>query len=583
MLRLVDESVAAPFPGASPIGWGFKESPYEFARRSLRELEIECTPSPESFARIPVRGRTLFVANHPFGALDGLLAIALLGAVRSDLRLLAGSDLAVIPELAPLMFGVDPFAKRHNTQRNAQALRYALRWLEHEHAVLAFPAGGIAHFDVRARCITDPPWSTAIGQVVKMTGAQVVPVHITGANSKLFQVAGVLSSRMRTFMLPREIRRQRRARIAVEVGVPIPAARLARFGDNEAVSMHLRLKTFLAATQTIQRPADAFAAAPAQEDAATAMPADALAREVDSLPARSLLVEQGDLQVYVADAASIPHLLSEIGRLRELTCRGIGAGTGRARDLDRFDRNHEHLFAWHRTRREIVGGYHIGRTDVIRSQHGKSGLGSAALFKYRDPFFTLLGPALELGKAFVRTEYQRGFAPWMLLWKGIGEIVGREPRYCRLIGPVNIGNNYAATSRQLLSGFLRTHCVDHMLASLVSARTPFPRERALGCVTTELAMLRNVDPLDALIEDIEPDGKGVPALLRHYLKLGARVLDFNDSENGRSVDCLLMVDLRHTKPRTLRKFLSESAIVRFAAKHRRAARLRREIDEEIAD
>lgn len=568
MLRLVEQSVAAPLPATWSNGWASNESPYEFARRSLKNLQIDCVVNAESLGRIPARGRTIFVANHPFGALDGLLALAVLGSVRPDLRLLASSDLAVVPELSPLMFGVDPFSKRHSAQRNAQALRYAMRWLEHEHAVLAFPAGDVAGFDARARCVTDPPWSTAIGQVVKMTGARVVPVHISGANSTLFQVAGFLSPQLRRFMLPREMRRQRRQRITVQIGAPIPAERIGRFHDNEAASMHLRLKTFLAASQSnadIESPGTDRA----WEDLASEMPADALASEIGALPAQNLLLEQGDLQVFLAEPDAIPHTLGEIGRLREQTFRASCAGTRRARDLDRFDRFHEHLFVWHRSRRELVGAQRIGRSEDLRARHDKAGFSTTTDFKLRDPFLRLLGPALELGRIFVRAEYQRSFA-LSLLWKGIGEMVGRDPRYCRLIGSVGLGRNYTATSRQLMMGFLRTHCSDPMISMLVSARSPIVRSRALAGLATELALLSNLDPLGALIEDIEPDGKGIPVLLRQYVKLGARVLGFTaDAHSGFAMECLMMVDLRHTKPRTLSKYLSKSALARFDSMHRR--------------
>jgi len=66
----------------------------------------------------------------------------------------------------------------------------------------------------------------------------------------------------------------------------------------------------------------------------------------------------------------------------------------------------------------VVGAYRIGRIDEIRKAHGRRGLYSASLFQYRDPFFQLLGPALELGRSFVRVEQQRSFAPLLLLWKG---------------------------------------------------------------------------------------------------------------------------------------------------------------------
>ncbi len=109
-------------------------------------------------------------------------------------------------------------------------------------------------------------------------------------------------------------------------------------------------------------------------------------------------------------------------------------------DLDLFDDYYEHLFIWQAEKREIVGAYRLGRSDTIRKRFGARGLYLTSLFEFREPFFTLLGPALELGRSFVRSEYQRSYAPLLLLWKGISEYIGRHPEYARVIGAASVSN-----------------------------------------------------------------------------------------------------------------------------------------------
>jgi putative hemolysin len=401
----------------------------------------------------------------------------------------------------------------------------------------------------------------------------VVPVHFAGTSGRLFQFARLVAPRLSRLMLPRELRRQRDSRVQMQIGAPISAARLARFRDSEAAALHLRLKTFLAPAQdgSAPRPADTALPVPTPTPVATAMPRDALVGEIAAL-ASNLVLRQGDLCVYCAEPARIPRVLSEIGRLRELTGRACGAGTGHARDLERFDKTHDHLIVWHAARLELVGACRIGRTDIIRRQHGANGLHTSTAFRFRKFFFTLLGPAFELSQLFVRAECRDNGVPLQLLWKGIGELAAREPRYCRLIGCVRLGADYSQASQQLLIGYLRTHGQDHLLSTIVAARDAVPRTASLGTLVTELAMLSKVDALGALIEDIEADGKNVPAALRQYLKLGGRALGFNvpaTAENA--IDCLLTVDLRHSKPRALRRFMGEDAAARFECQHRRRA------------
>ncbi len=101
-----------------------------------------------------------------------------------------------------------------------------------------------------------------------------------------------------------------------------------------------------------------------------------------------------------------------------------------------------HLFLWNQERRELVGAYRLGGTDRILRTMGSKGLYTATLFDYRTDFLREISPALELGRSFVRSEYQKNYLALLLLWKGIGQFVARNPHYQRLFGPVSISNEY---------------------------------------------------------------------------------------------------------------------------------------------
>src|SRR5208283_345467 len=121
--------------------------------------------------------------------------------------------------------------------------------------------------------------------------------------------------------------------------------------------------------------------------------------------------------------------LFEIGRLREMTFRQAGEGTGKPVDLDRFDLYYPHLFVWNKEKREVVGAYRLGLVEPILQRFGKKGLYSATLFQYKEGFLEHIRRGIELGRSFVRLEYQRLYAPLLLLWKGIARFVARYPEY----------------------------------------------------------------------------------------------------------------------------------------------------------
>jgi len=538
------------------------------ARLALEELEVSVDLPGEDAERIPASGAAVITANHPFGALDGLAGIDAIGHRRRDLRILANPELAGVSGIGSLIIPVDPFGGAAATSANVRGMREALRWLEGGGLLLIFPAGEVSNLNLRAGVVTDRTWSPTAARLIRLAGAPVTPMHFAGANSALFQLAGIVHPRLRTLLLPHELGNKVGTRVAVRVGQPVPPAQYRACKGDAELATQLRLKTYLAGAPPLAQ--SARRAALPRNLAPLAVPVDpaVLAREVGSLPPQSLLASSGALQVYSAAAAQMPGTLEELGRLRELTFRAVGEGTGLPADLDEFDDYYEHLFIWNAAAREIVGAYRLGRTDLISRRLGKRGLYTATLFEYHDLFFKLLGPALELGRSFVRAEHQKSFAPLLLLWRGIGEYVGRHPECCKLLGPVSISSDYCPLSQALLVEFLRQQNFDPLAPTLVRPRRPFRRQfslRSLGGATPP----GDLETLSTLLAGLEPDGKGTPVLLRQYLKLGGRVLGFNiDPDFNNTLDCLLLVDLRRTEPRVLHKYMSEVAWTSFSETHR---------------
>jgi hypothetical protein len=288
-------------------------------------------------------------------------------------------------------------------------------------------------------------------------------------------------------------------------------------------------------------------------DLAPAADPHELAHEIAHLRGPACLASIGTMRVLLAPAARIPATLREIGRLRETCFRAVGEGTGRALDLDEFDAHYLHLFLWDSQRRIVAGAYRLGPTDLILAKFGRPGLYTSTLFEFEPPFLDHLNPGLELGRSFVAPAYQRSVGALAGLWKGIGRFITRNPRYQKLFGPVSISRDYTPISRDLIVHFLRTTRRDPSLSPLVRPLHPF----APG--TTEPALisphLNSIEEVSARIAEVEPDGKGVPVLLRQYLKLNATLLEFNvDPVFSNCLDALLLVDLRHAPPRLVQRF-----------------------------
>jgi putative hemolysin len=523
----------------------------EFSTRALNELDVSMTISGEDLAHIPASVPLILVANHPLGALDGLLLLDLASRVRGDMRILGNALLRAIEPLADRLLLVDVFGSPSTAaRRNGIALRSAIKWLGRGGCLGMFPAGEVAHDETADGRILDAAWQYTAADLAIRTGATVVPVFIDGRNSRLFRAAGRIHPLLRTALLPRELWSKRHSQIEIRVGAAIDRDTLAQLpGSHERTAL---LRSRVEALAVAPSPAESRIPPARQQPIAVRGFAAAIDANIDAIR-QAILIENGAFQVFCARAADLPAVLPEIGRLRELTFRQAGEGTGLSRDLDRFDETYRHLFVWDRMRKEIAGAYRIGATDEIATVDG---LYTRTLFDYDESLLTQIGPALELGRSFVQPDYQRNFSPLLLLWKGISRLVAHEPRYRRLFGVVSISDRYASSSRQLLVKFLQTTRFDRDLGRLVKARNPLPPPRA-GFV--ESTTVERIEDVSALVRRIEPDGKDSPVLLRQYLRLNAKLLGFTvDEAFGNVLDGLVLVDLADVAPAILSRYMGKA-------------------------
>jgi len=346
-----------------------------------------------------------------------------------------------------------------------------------------------------------------------------------------------------------------------------------RDGDREAIE-YLRSRTYLLGQRN--QPESAWPAVVRsvkllrpQEAIVDPVPRQQLGEEIAGLAEDRLLARNGDLRVYLAKGDETPQLLNEVGRLREVTFRAAGEGTGKRIDLDRFDQYYWHLLLWHAQKQELVGAYRVGNTAEIIAAHGISGLYTSTCFRYDPELFQRLGPAFELGRSFVRSEYQREYAPLLLLWKGIAQLAAAHPECPVLFGAVSISNTYSRVSREIIYRFFEARRQNDELAGLVEPRQPFRASllRRWDCRAMCQA-LRDLDDLSQPIEDVESDGKGLPVLLRQYHKIGGKLLGFNvDRKFSNVLDGLVLVDLRQTDPAVLERYMGREAAARFRQQH----------------
>ncbi|MBN2792914.1 MAG: lysophospholipid acyltransferase family protein [Desulfuromonadales bacterium] len=549
---------------------------HEFTACALRTLGAEYRVDPAELARIPRNGPCVLIANHPYGGLDGLILFHLISSLRADFKVMGNYLLGRIPQLKQHIIHVDPFGGKASAVDNIAPLRKALRILQKGELLVIFPAGEVSSRQAEYGGVADPCWSTTLARIVRRGKAPVLPVFFPGSNGGLFHFAGQLHSKLRTVLLPRMLLNKRGLCVRPRIGHPLPSARLLGQGlDDRALTDYLRFRTYALGMAEAGSTADRHPAgvSAGQQPLIEPVTVTELAGEIAALPSSQTLVESGESTVYYAQAEQIPRLLREIGRLREFSFRQAGEGTGRDCDLDRFDKHYLHLFIWNRASEEIVGAYRIGQVDRLLAAGGLNQLYSATLFHFQPQLFERVGNSLELGRSFVRPEYQRSYAPLLLLWKGIARYLALNPDYRYLFGPVSISAEYRDCSRQLLAESLtRSHQLNE-LSRLVSARLPIRLKplKIKGVNATQAeSLLQDIESVSALVADLELDGKGIPVLLRHYLGLGGKLLAFNrDPDFSDVIDGLLLIDVPEAERRQLQRYMGQEAYLDYVAYHQR--------------
>ena len=542
---------------------------YEFAKRVLDGLHTNYSIADEELAKIPAEGPCIVVANHPHGMIDGLYMMTVLQKVRKDFRLMANYFLGQYTQLRPLFVEVNPFGGRAAVKQNIASARFATQFIQDGHLLMMFPGGEVSSLDAKTRKIMDPEWDTGVARFVEKTGAPVVPMFIHGRNSNLFQGAGLINPRLRTALLVREMMNKRGHDMSATVGEKIDANMLCELGSREKMSHYLRSKTYLVGEKGKQKIFLGRSGNPSRHEETIVSPINPteIQNELSRLATNNCLLSSGSFQVFFARSHEIPATVQEIGRLRELAFRDVGEGTGKKSDLDLFDSYYVHLFIWDNDKQCIAGGYRLGHTDTILDKYGPKGLYLNSLFKLDKGLQQDMRSALEVGRSFVSPGYQKHYSSLMLLWKGIAHYVARHPQYRILFGPVSISNDYHPISQELLVRYLGHTNDEKRRASQVTPRQPYRAKEKVADTLVDLDTA-DLNVIADLLNTVEQDDKGIPVILRQYLKLGGQILGFNiDPEFNNSVDCLLWVDLMRTELPLLRKYMSREGADSFRAYH----------------
>lgn len=543
-----------------------------FFEAFLSKLNVQYEVYEEDLAKIPKTGPFILVANHPLGAVDGILMCKILSDIRPDFKIMGNFLLQRIAPMKEFVIPVNPFETRKDAYSSMQGMRNTLKHLQEGGCVGIFPAGAVSNKNNTPHEIQDMPWEIPAIKLIKKAKVPVVPLYFHAKNSRTFYSLAKLSSDLQTLMLPSEMLKKKVKPIKIRIGRAVSPKVLEEYESVQELGDFLRKKVYMMKSYYERRKSIAalfklsnlslkfsHRTQEVVQNIIEETPVEELVKDIENLNEKDkLLFKNANYEVYFTDYEEIPSVMREIGRQRELTFRAIGEGTNLPFDLDEYDKHYHHLILWDSDAQKIAGAYRMALGSHVMKNYGIEGFYTSSLFEYDPELRPFFRKVIEMGRAYVSLEYQQKPLPLFLLWRGIIHVCLRNPEHKFLMGGVSISNRFSDFSKSLMIEFMRSHYYDSVVAQYVHPKNDFKvrlkeKEKNLFFEGVE----NDLNKFDKLIDDLEP-GMRLPVLIKKYIKQNARVIAFNVDPNfNDAIDGLMYIRISDLPESTIKPVLEE--------------------------
>jgi len=251
------------------------------------------------------------------------------------------------------------------------------------------------------------------------------------------------------------------------------------------------------------------------------------------------LTRKGNNEIYIVNQHNSPNTLLEIGRLREVTFRASGGGTGEPIDLDEYDTNefcYQQLIVWSPEDKEIIGGYRFILCDQATDSHGVIHLSTTHYFDFSEKFVNDYLPfTIELGRSWVQPNFQpsvnprKGLFALDNIWDGLGALVRFYPEKKYFFGKVTMYPNYNTDCRDFLLHFMHHYFPDNEF--LMKPYHPLDQNYDKAYVESQLEGLDFKDGFKVLNGHVRDKGEFIPPLVNIYMNLSPTMKTFGTAVN----------------------------------------------------
>lgn len=522
----------------------------DFVEQVLDFFNFSYFCSDREKEHIPTTGSLVIIANHPIGSLDGIALLDLLSDVRPDVKVVANDLLWSLEPLRPMLLPI--------TNIGGRAGRGQLNRV-HEHlaegnALLIFPSGEVSR--LRPLGVRDTRWQSGFLKIADKARAPILPIHVEGRNSWMFYASSMAYKPLSTLLLIEEMFRQRSGHIQLRIGQLIP------FAGHSRPDLSTKNRVQLLRRHLYRIGKGKGGCFPTEVGIALPESKAALMRELAQCS--HLATSPDGIELYFTDYHGDSALMRELGRVREITFREIGEGTGRRRDLDEYDVQFGHLILWDPERLEVAGGYRLGDVLSMQQKYPHRPLYSATLFQFERGIEPYLNAGVELGRSFIRAQYRTRYT-LDYLWLGIGAYLRDHPQIRYLFGPVSISGAFPLAAQELLVWYFSHWYPAQQTPMIAQPKHPFLLSDARrNEIATCFEGGNREESIRILKEALSELGVSIPPLFKKYADLcdegGVQFVCFSVDPNfNNSLDALLIVDLTKLKAQKRARYLAARA------------------------
>lgn len=465
--------------------------------------------------------------------------------VRSDIKIVANDILSMIENLKEYLLPYNLESGKVQ-RKNIKAIEESLR---NEEAVIMFPAGEVSR--LKFFRVLDGKWNKGAVHFAKKFSSPILPIYIQAKNSPWFYLASTINKPASRILLSHELFNKKSKIINLKIGDPIPA----KVFTSNIINPKTQVKLLKKHVYKVARRGQGIFAT----EKNIIHPVDVKSLYSEVKRAEVLGSTRDGKKIIVTDYNSSPSILKEIARLREVTFRSVGEGSGNKLDLDKFDRHYKHIVVWDSSELEIVGSYRIGIGKEISENIGPDGFYTSTLFKFRENFIAdYLPESIELGRSFVQKKYWNSNA-LNYLWMGIGAFIASRPDVKYLFGPVSISNNYPEQAKKMLVYFYNKWfgSFNDLAESKNRFRVPEKDYKEFQESFSSETYKKDYIVLKKLMKAF---GFTVPVLYKHYTELceeeGVKFLDFGvDKDFENCIDGLIFIEVDKIKPEKKSRYI----------------------------